>query len=140
MTRMRSWLRSFFEIRYFLGRVGRQTLDIKADTGDMAKDLAAQGIKPFIACQTTRRKYKVGEFLLDMDLVAYDEGSTYTLAEIEAMVENQSDVAGAIERIHALAQTHGCTIEPIRGKVVQYLMNHKRDHFEALVKAGVIKE
>ena len=25
MTRMRSWLRSFFEIRYFLGRVGRQT-------------------------------------------------------------------------------------------------------------------
>ena len=119
----------------------REILNIKADTGDMAKDLAAQGIKPFIACQTTRRKYKFDEFTLaDMDIVKYEDDSTYTLAEIECMVENQSDVPAAVERIHALAQTHGCTIEPIRGKVVQYLMNHKRDHFDALVKAGVIKE
>jgi len=119
----------------------REKLNIAADTGDMIKDLAAQGITPFIVCQTTRRKYKFDEFtLVDMDIVKYDNDSTYTLAEIECMVENQSDVPAAIERIHALAQKHGCKDELVRGKVVQYLMNHKPEHFEALVKAGVIKE
>ena len=118
----------------------REKLRIKADTGDLAQDLAAQGIVPFVACRTTRRKYRKDEFNIDLDLVRYQDDSTYTLAEIERMVTEQSEVPQAIEHIHALAQSHGCTFEPVRGKVVEYLMHQQPDHFRALITAGVIQD
>lgn len=106
---------------------------------DLGESLVKAGYAPFCTCITTRRKYKKGEFVIDLDSV--DLGDfTYELGEIEVMVNDKPEVDAAISRILEFAKENGLKIVPVRGKVVEYLRRAKQDHYRALIDAGVFKE
>lgn len=94
---------------------------------------------PFCVCKTTRRKYKNGDFNIDLDTVEFEE-FTYSLGEIEVMVNDKSEVERATAKIMAFAERRGLKIAPVRGKVIEYLKGIRPDHYQALLKAGVVKD
>lgn len=95
-----------------------------------------RGLEPFCDFTTTRRKYRIGEFVIDLDTVVFDT-FTYRIGEIELMVNSLSEVESAVERILAFAKSHHLTIDPVRGKVFEYLRRSKPEHFEALAQIGL---
>lgn len=116
----------------------RQALNLPRD-GNLVVDLEKNGYLPFCICKTTRRKYKNGAFILDLDTVD-SKDFTYNIGEIELMVNDKSEIDGAIEKIMNFAKEKNLTITPVRGKVVEYLKRMKPNHYQALVQAGVVKD
>jgi len=90
----------------------RQALDIKKD-GTFEEDLSREGIKPFCTFTTTRRKYKLGDFTIDLD----DMDFGYKIGEIELMVKDKSEMPQALKRILDFAKEKSLVIAPVRGKV-----------------------
>lgn len=106
-----------------------------------AEDLAAAGYKPYCHCITTRKKYKKEGFTIDLDTVAYNNDLfTFTIAEIEAMVESETGIDEAVREIIVFAKKQGLEVVPLRGKVVEFLKQQKPEHYKALVAAGVLRE
>lgn len=103
------------------------------------EDIEALGYFPCCTCTTTRKKYKKGKFVIDLDLVEAQDFN-YAIGEIELMVEEKSQMADAIAEIVEFAKEHEIKIEYVRGKVLEYLKRKKPEHFQALVDAGVIKK
>ncbi|MFZ6015425.1 MAG: CYTH domain-containing protein [Patescibacteria group bacterium] len=117
----------------------REKLNIQKQAS-LDEDLIASGYMPFVSCHTTRRKYKKDGFNIDIDHVDYDSSFDYELAEIEVTFESEADKPQAIKSILDFAKAHHLTDEPIRGKVVEYLIQERPEHYKALVDSGVIKE
>ena len=111
-----------------------------ATINDFESDINAFGYKPFCNCVTTRKKYKKEGFVIDLDSVVYDDKSTYNIVEIELLVEEKKQMADALEKIEKFAQKNGLKNMPIRGKVIEYLLRSKSEHYHALVEAGVVVE
>jgi thiamine-triphosphatase len=111
-----------------------------SDVGSMEASLEEDGYSKFCTCKTTRKKYKKNGFGIDVDFVEYNDDFIYELAEIEIMVEDKSEMAKALEKIIDFAKENNLEIGYVRGKVLVYLKNRSPDHFQALVKSGVIKE
>lgn len=107
--------------------------------GNFADDLVKAGYAPFCICKTTRRKYKKEPFIIDLDAVDFQD-FTYNIGEIELMVDDKSEIEGAIEKIMAFAKEQNLAIAPVRGKVIEYLKRTKPHHYQALVRAGVVKD
>jgi len=112
---------------------------------DVAKIWAALGVPdgkgytPFVSIITSRRKYKTGSFVLDLDAV--DFGTfVYHIFEIELLVNEKSEIEGAIQKILAFAKEKNLTIAPVRGKVVEYLKRERPEHYQALLAAKVVKD
>ncbi len=103
-------------------------------------DIVASGYLPFMSCTTTRHKYKKENFTIDLDEVEYDSDFEYNLAEIEVTFDDESKRQEAIDSILSFAKTHNLTDEPIRGKVIEYLLEKRPKHYQALVDSGVVKE
>ncbi len=97
------------------------------------------GYLPFCTCQTERRKYKKGQFIIDLDLVIFQD-FTYNISEIELMVNEKSEIESAIEKIIDFAKEQNLTITPVRGKVIEYLKQAKPNHYQILVEKGVVKD
>jgi len=116
----------------------RETLNLSSN-GNFTDDLAKAGYSPFCTCKTTRRKYKKEPFIIDLDIVDF-QSFTYTIGEIELMVNSKSEVESAIGKIMIFAKEQGLTIAPVRGKVIEYLKRVKPNHYQALVQAGVVKD
>ena len=115
----------------------RKILNIPASE-NMEKDLGKLGYVKFCVCKTTRKKYKSGAFGIDIDYVAYGDFN-YELAEIELMVEDERETQYALKKIVELAEFVGLKTGYVRGKVAIYLIEKKPEHFQALVKAGVLR-
>jgi len=107
--------------------------------GSLAADLREAGYAPFCTCTTTRRKYKLGEFIIDLDAVDFRD-FTYALGEIELMVDDKSEMQNATEKIIAFAKEKKLTFAPVRGKVMEYLKRMNQKHYQALIAAGVVKD
>ncbi|MBU2566995.1 CYTH domain-containing protein [Patescibacteria group bacterium] len=107
---------------------------------NLEQDLIDNGYLPFITCITTRRKYKNGDFTIDLDHVDFDSDFTYDLAEIELTIEDPNQCQEASDKIMAFAETHGLQTEKIRGKVIEYLHDKRPNHYKALVQSGVIED
>ena len=107
---------------------------------NLEQDLIDNGYIPFITCITTRRKYKNGDFIIDLDHVDFDSDFTYNLAEIELTVNDPDQVQEASDKIIAFAEKHGLQTEKIRGKVIEYLHDKRPKHYQALVAAGVVED
>ena len=105
-----------------------------ADVGALENDLLAAGYVPCATIVTTRRKFRDGEFHIDLDVADFG----YALAEIELMVGDGEDADAASERIVQYASQRGLSTERIRGKVTEYLRREKPAHFQALLEAGVV--
>ena len=87
---------------------------------NLADDLIKAGYFPFCTCKTTRRKYKKGLFIIDLDIVDFQD-FTYNIAEIELLVSDKSEIESAIEMIMDFAKSQNLTITPARGKIIEYL-------------------
>ncbi len=107
--------------------------------GTLADDLAKAGYSPFCTCKTTRRKYKKEPFIIDLDIVDFQD-FIYNIGEIELMVNNKSEIESAIEKIMVFAKEQNLTIAPVRGKVIEYLKRVRPDHYQALVQVKVVKD
>lgn len=105
---------------------------------NLADALAKNGYVPFCICKTTRKKYKKGDFIIDLDVVDFQD-FTYSIGEIELMVNDESEIENAIHKIVVFAKNNELKIAPVRGKVIEYLKRVKPNHYQALVKAGVVK-
>ena len=107
--------------------------------GNLADDLVKAGYFPFCTCKTTRRKYKKEQFIIDLDIVNFQD-FIYNIGEIEMMVNEKSEIEKAIEKIMYFAKSQNLTIAPVRGKVIEYLKRTKPNHYQALVLAKVVKD
>jgi len=116
----------------------REALNLPLN-GSFADDLTKAGYVPFCICKTTRRKYKKGLFIIDLDIVDFQD-FTYNIGEIELMVNDKSEIEGAIEKIMNFAKEQNLTIAPVRGKVIEYLKRAKPNHYHALVQEKVVKD
>lgn len=116
----------------------REYLRLK-DKGNLLDDLEKNGYSIFCRCRTTRKKYRKEKFVLDFDIVEYDDFD-YKIAEIELMVENKSQIPKAIQDIMELAGGYNLKMASVRGKVIEYLLRKKKDHYQVLKQAGVIRD
>lgn len=110
-----------------------QALNLALDDS-LKQTLEVNGYEPFSTFTTTRKKYKKGDFVIDLDEMDFG----YSIGEIELMVEDQSEMQKALERILAFAQEHGLSVAPVRGKVVEYIKRNNPAHYKALEEAGVL--
>jgi predicted adenylyl cyclase CyaB len=107
--------------------------------GAFDDDLKKGDYSPFCTLTTTRRKFKKDEFNIDLDTVQSTDFS-YNIGEIELMVDDVTEISGAINKIMAFAKEKNLIIAPVRGKVLEYLKLKNQKHYQALVKAEVIKD
>lgn len=96
--------------------------------------LEKSGYKEFCTVTTTRKKYRKDDFGIDLDEVDFG----YTIAEIERMVEDESEGEKATREIIAYAKRYNLSDRKARGKVAEFLKRNSPEHFEALVQAGVV--
>ena len=116
----------------------RKALNLPSN-GNLADDLAKAGYFPFCTCKTTRSKYKKEQFIIDIDIVNFQD-FIYNIVEIEMMVKEKSEIEKAIEKIMYFAKSQNLTIAPVRGKVTEYLKRTKPNHYQALIQAKVVKD
>lgn len=95
-----------------------------------------RGLEPFCDFTTTRRKYRSGEFIIDLDTVVFDT-FTYRIGEIELMVNDSAEIETAVSRIIAFAEYKNLALTAVRGKVFEYLRRSKPEHFEVLAQIGL---
>ena len=113
---------------------GEIALHLKLDpTVPLSDALARAQIVPFAAIGTTRRKYKKDGFVIDIDSTDFG----YRTAEIELMVENESELSQASGRIVAYAAALGLQGGAASGKIKEYLRRNNPAHLEALRAANV---
>ncbi len=105
-------------------------------TGTMEEAVAGAGYTPFAKYVTTRKKYVLDSFHIDIDSTDYGD-SVYQIGEIELMVENASQIPDALERIQQFLNAHGLPLTSVRGKAIEYLYRYRPEHYQALVAAGV---
>jgi len=105
----------------------------------LEEDLVANKYLIFCRCTTRRKKYELTPFIIDLDEVDYGDFQ-YNLGEIELMVENKEEMALASEKILALAKENGLETLPVRGKVIEYLKQKRPEHYETLIRVGVVKD
>ena len=115
-----------------------QRLGLSLEDSSLAVALEMAQITPFVTCTSQRRTYKKSGFTIDLDMASY-EGSdrTYTIGEIELLVEKESDMPVAAERIFAFAHEHA--IEPtdgVRGKIAEFMYHEQPEHYDTLVASG----
>lgn len=87
---------------------------------------------PIIEYKTERRKYKKGEFTIDVDKTDFGTGEKYLMCEIECMVENDAEVAETLEKIMNLAKQHNFETKKIFSKHKEYLRRVKPEVYEKL--------
>jgi thiamine-triphosphatase len=91
---------------------------------------------PFCEIVTTRRKYSIENFTIDLDLTDFG----YQIGEVELMVENkEGEAQRATEQIEALCKEFNLdTKPPIRGKVLEYIYRTNPALYEKWERAGLL--
>jgi thiamine-triphosphatase len=107
----------------------------------LERSLTDFDIHPFVTCYTDRASYEKQGFHIDIDQATYrDSVFSYAVAEIELLVETEDEANGADNRIMAFAADHNLTSDTvIHGKIGAFLQAERPDHFETLMKAGILK-
>jgi adenylate cyclase class IV len=114
----------------------RLALPTKANLRDT---LTTNQFHPFCTCITVRKTYSKEGFTIVLDEVTYLESDLrFNTCEIELLVETREQMPEASSKIIAFAEKNGLTAEYLHGKVLEYLIHEKPEHYEALVQAGVV--
>src|SRR3989338_10359194 len=90
-------------------------------------DFIAENLVPIIHWETSRKKYKKGEFTIDIDELDYG----YECIEIELLVADKSEVGEAKNKILELARQYDLEIKDVPAK--------RREYFR-LLKPEIYKE
>lgn len=117
----------------------REALGLPSVVESFVGDLEKSGLFPFCRCKTTRRKFKKESFIIDLDVVDFQD-FTYNIGEIELMVQGKSEIENAVEKIIVFAKDQKLTPTPVRGKIIEYLKRIRPNHYQALVRAGVVRD
>ena len=140
------WLRSRdgkWELKFPYNYDAWHELETESEIADylkLPKDISLTqalentGYKIFVPYTTTRKKYKKGEFTIDVDSLDFG----YEMIEIELMVNDISEADEAVSKIIDFAKQYNLEVKSVRGKAQEYLLRHKKEHYDTLVKAGVI--
>lgn len=115
-----------------------KTLGIELNS-NLENDLANHAIVPFCTFTTTRTKYQLGPYTIDIDH-AVCGSMTYDIAEIERLVNTPDEIPKAEQSIYELIAK--LQIDPtirLLGKLPYFLSKLRKDHFQALVMANVIQ-
>ncbi len=107
------------------------------ETASLETAMEEQGIHSFVTCHTTRKSYRKDGFTIDIDTVTYDDSSfTYSLAEVELLIEDASQASVAEAQILEFAESHGLsTDKSIDGKIIAFLKVERPRHYALLVEA-----
>ena len=101
--------------------------------------LEDSNITPFCSFWTDRRKYQLGEFIIDIDTATFDD-LTYSVAEVELLVQEESDIAAAETKITKLLERASINWhKQVLGKLSYFLAKRRPEHYAALVDAKVIR-
>ena len=92
-------------------------------------------LKPFAKIVTTRESWQKGKFHLDFDRMDFG----YETFEAEIMVQDENDVSAAEKKIMDFARERGIASAPGAGKVIVYIQRNNPAHYQALLKAGVVR-
>ena len=104
--------------------------------GNLEEDLETSDYSPFGAWKTTRRKYKRGEFTIDIDSVDYGRGAEiYEVIEIELLVKSLDDMDKATNKILNFAKESGLTKSAKIGKVSVSLRQDYPEEYKEIQKA-----
>ncbi|XP_043351913.1 thiamine-triphosphatase isoform X2 [Dermochelys coriacea] len=101
----------------------------------VSRAVAGLGLHEFASFVTRRRSYRLGVLRVDLDQADFG----YTVAEVEAVVGAQEEVPAALEGVMQLQRAlgwDGATRVP--GKMSVYLQRHRPQHYQALLRAGVL--
>jgi adenylate cyclase class IV len=83
---------------------------------------------------TKREKYKLGELNIDFDFVtSMHDDFAYHLMEAELMVETETDVQTALEKIKQFMFEYEIPDKSAPAKIMQYFLEKKRHIFDALL-------
>jgi adenylate cyclase class IV len=110
---------------------------------------ASHGLFPFCRLETTRSSWVIDMKNtpsvyngLEVDLDSTNTG--HTVGEVETVVNTDEEIPKAKERVEALiaklTQNAGSQEGPATGKLEQFLINNRPEHYDACVKSGVIKD
>lgn len=99
----------------------------------LGEAIQAAGYFVIVDVRTRRRKYRVDPFTIDIDTVDFG----YSLAEVERLIEQESDMAKTVAEIESFARGRGLALAPVRGKVTEYIRHNNPDHYRLLQAAGV---
>ncbi|KAM9121441.1 thiamine-triphosphatase [Pangshura tecta] len=97
--------------------------------------VAGLGLQEFASFGTRRRSYRLGGLRVDLDQADFG----YAVAEVEALVGAQEQVPAALEEVLQLRQALGRDAATrVPGKMSVYLQRHRPQHYQALLRAGVL--
>ncbi len=94
------------------------------------KDFVEQNLIEGINIKTIRKKYKKGDFIIDIDELDFG----YKCVEIELLVEDKKDVKKAYEQIIKLAQNYHFDIQEVPPKKKEYFRIVKPEIYKLLYK------
>lgn len=82
---------------------------------------------------THRQKFKVGEFHIDLDeITSPGSNFSYSLMEIELMVESTAQYEDAQQKILKFMQEHSIKNEVVNGKWIEYVKNYRPELFKVM--------
>jgi adenylate cyclase class IV len=100
------------------------------------KSLANEKIEPFAKIVAERKKYKKDEFTLDFDITDFN----YSVCEVELMVEDETKIDQAVEKIEKFRKENGFSDKKIKGKLIEYIYRNSPKHYESLVASGIVSD
>ena len=84
--------------------------------------------------ETTRKKYKKGEFAIVFDVTNLG----FSIGEIEVVVENESEIEAASDRLIDFAGKQGVELVSTEGKVLECLKIKQPELYRSIREAGVV--
>lgn len=114
----------------------RQVLQLPVETSDLAADLEVGGYLPFVEAHSDRKSYHKDGFTIDVDSVTYaDSDFTYSLAEVETLIEDESGAATAVQRIDDYVSGYGIeTNQETDGKIIAFMRVNLPGHYAVFLE------
>lgn len=117
----------------------KQTLGIMGVSEDFEQDLVEFGYTPWFTISTVRNTYMSDDFP-DIKIIRDTTDFGYEIWEIEKCVGSQNEIEYAEKQILDFISSQGISSKGyVRGKVHQYLYQFKKNEFDELANAGIMK-
>jgi predicted adenylyl cyclase CyaB len=95
--------------------------------------LLSSGFQPLYVYENIREKYEKRGLIIDFDTALW-KGHTFSVCEIEKIVENESDIDETLKHIEEFAHAHGLTVEPIEARLIEIIKRQNPEHYKKLTK------
>ena len=106
--------------------------ELSLGNGKIKDELREAGYFVVAQINSVRKKYKMGEFTVDIDVTDFG----YNLAEVELMASSEGDIEDVVQRILSFAREAGIKVLPktdVRRKLLEYLYRQKPEVYEEIV-------